>query len=94
MTNSVDRWREVFQGVIALIIVVGAISVTVLLIVQGRNLDNIPAWLTLLLGAVAGTYFGQTGVQAGMSKATNGMLDAAHKIVEARQAVADEPGAR
>lgn len=79
-----DRLREVFQGAIALVIVGGAVGVTVLLIAQNRSLENIPAWLTLLLGAIAGTYFGQTGVATGVAKATNGMLDAARQMAETR----------
>lgn len=86
-----DRWRELFQGGIALTIVIGAIGVTVLLIVQGRSVEQIPAWLTLLLGAIAGTYFGQSGVATGVSRATNGMLDAARKFAEVAAATPPDP---
>lgn len=80
-----DRTRELFQGAIALCAVLGAVAITVVLLVEGKPLDAVPAWLTLLIGAIAGTYFGASGVASGVAKGSNGVVQAARQIVQSQQ---------
>lgn len=81
-----DRTREIFQGIVAVIVVVGALGLVTLYTLQGHSLETIPPWLALFIGAILGTYFGASNVAGGVYKGTNGIVQAARQIVEQTQA--------
>ena len=79
-TSYSELLEQLIQAIIAIIVIGGAIAIAIVLLLNGRDISNLPSWLTLALGAVLGFYFGQRGVGLGISKGTNGVLDAAKKV--------------
>lgn len=79
-TGYSERLEQVVQGVIAVIVIGGGLSIAVIELLRGMDLNQLPGWLLILVGAVGGLYFGQRGVGLGISKGTNGVLDAAKKV--------------
>lgn len=78
-----DRIHGLVQGALAIIVVGSACAIAVTAVLRGQSVPDVPAWLTLAIGAILGFFFGQGTAQKfrqGVTTATNGMLDAASKI--------------
>lgn len=75
-----ERLEQLVQAVIAIIVIGGGLAIALIELLRGLDLDKLPGWLLILVGAVGGLYFGQRGVGLGIAKGTNGVLDAARKI--------------
>jgi hypothetical protein len=83
------------QVVLAVLVVGTACAIAVAAAWRGQSLSDIPSWLAGAIGIIIGFFYGQTSAQkfrAGVSAATNGMLDGARKIAAAQVAQAQANG--
>lgn len=69
-----DVIQEITQSLLALLVVGGCIALALVLILRGQPATDVPDWLTLALGAVAGFYFGARGASSTIATLTNGPM--------------------
>jgi hypothetical protein len=87
VTPNNERLELFIQGAIAMVVVLGVVTVAVAEAVLNHPIQ-VPDMLAFAMPLVLGFFFGSRAVKQGGTTATNGMLTVASKMVEQQQAVA------
>jgi uncharacterized membrane protein AbrB (regulator of aidB expression) len=69
--------QEITAAVIATIAVVGAMVIAAYPVFEGKQPQDVPQWLSLLIGAIIGAYFTRAASQNGGRQAGTAVVQAA-----------------